>query len=92
MHKKLLLFLTVFLFSISLLSVSANADIGDMLKQLENMGKKLDNIGEKKIPSPGQSGSSLKNQLTNRSLMFDWYLIRKGKRDAQLKSVYKMYI
>ena len=89
MHKKLLLFLTVFLFSISLLSVSANADIGDMLKQLENMGKKLDNIGEKKIPSPGQSGSSLKNQLTDRSLIFDWYLIRKGKRDAQLKSVYQ---
>jgi len=39
MHKKLFSFLTVFLFSISLLSVSANADIGDMLKQLENMGK-----------------------------------------------------
>jgi len=89
MHKKLFSFLTVFLFSISLLSVSANADIGDMLKQLENMGKKLDNIGEKKIPSPGQSGSSLKNQLTDRSLIFDWYLIRKGKRDAQLKSLYQ---
>ncbi len=88
MNEKLFSFLVIFFFALCLSSIPASADLENMLNQLEKMGKKLDSLGEKKAPSPIQSRSNLKKSLTNKSLLFNWYLKRAGKKDSFVTNQY----
>lgn len=88
MNKKFFSFLATFFFVVCLFSIPANADLGNMLNQLEKMGKKLDSLGEKKIPALPRSGSSFKKELHNRSLYLTWYLKRPGKEDGRITQQY----